>query len=386
MPKGREKALEFNERNSLVDVIPILKPLLPKTESYLRYLKEMDYNRWYSNFGPLVGLFEERLKDLFKSGQHLTTLCNGTLALMLGLKALGGSKKGLVLMPSWTFAASAQAVEAAGFEPYFLDVDFETWMISPNRVKEALKKLSEPVAAVMPVVPFGASFDASLWDAFRQETGIPVLIDAAASLTDGGSAETPVMISLHATKILGIGEGAVLLSSNKELIETVKSMATFGFSGQRVARHFGINAKLPEISAAVGLGMLDELPKALQEWQGRADLYRKAFERIQGAKLQQGFGETWIGSMLNIVLDGPHGDDVQRNLLERGIETRRWWGKGCHREPHFLRTRGETLKTTEHLGECVLGLPFYRDLDDEQILFICKCLDEIFCQERALAS
>jgi len=370
-----------------MEPIPILKPLLPKTEVYLRYLKEIDYNRWYSNFGPLVGLFEERLKGLFSDGQHLTTLNNGTLALMLTLKALGGEKKGLVLVPSWTFVASAQAIEAAGFEPYFLDVDFETWMISPNMVKETLRKLSEPVAAVMPVVPFGVSFDASVWDAFTEETGIPALIDAAAaSVRDGGIAESPVMISFHATKILGIGEGAALLSSNKRLIETIRSMASFGFSSQRVARHFGINAKLPEFSAAVGLGMLDELSKALKEWQGRADVYRKAFTRVQGAKLQQGFGEAWIGSMLNIVLEGPYADHIQRNLFEKGIETRQWWGKGCHREPHFLKAKGEALKTTDRLGKSVLGIPFYRDLSNDQILYICACLNEVLYQERALAS
>lgn len=366
--------------------IPILKPLLPKTESYLRYLKEIDYNRWYSNFGPLVVLFEERFLERLSPGLSCTTVSNGTLALMLALKALAGEKKGYVLLPSWTFPATAQAVVAAGFSPYFLDVETESWMISPEGVQEVLKKVPGQVVAVMPVIPFGASFQAEKWDGFTDETGIPVVIDAATACEDGGATKTPVMISLHATKLLGIGEGAVLLSSDKKLIHDIRTMTTFGFPGKRTVCSYGINAKMSEFMAAVGLGMLDELPHALAAWESRAACYRSAFSRIKGASLQEGFGETWVGSVLNILLEEPQADFLMELLWRKGIETRQWWGKGCHKEPFFSKMPGKDLVVTEWLGERVFGIPFYRDLREDQILYICETLAEILGQERALAS
>lgn len=360
--------------------IPLMRPQLPDADALMPYLKEIDSNRWYSNFGPLERRFEARLAAHFGLGERqVVCVANGTQALSIALRSEARYPVGYCLMPSFTFAATPHAAVSAGLEPYFVDVDRESWALEPDSLRELLPRLDGPIAAVVPVAPFGAPIDLQAWDSFATDTGIPVVIDAAAGFDTAGAGNCPVILSLHATKVLGIGEGGLVLCRNKESVERVRAGRNFGFVDERIAKVSGTNAKLSEYLSAVGLAALDSWVQVRQEFLSRARLYREVFEGFEGAEFSPGFATGSAGSTCNILLDAPRASDVIASLGEDGIEARRWWNRGCHKEPVFHGCRRTDLTITEFLGERVVGLPFYRDLNIEQINRI------RFALERALS-
>lgn len=359
--------------------IPLMRPQLPDADRLMPYLKEIDSNRWYSNFGPLERRFEARLAAHFGLGERqVVCVANGTQALSIALRSEARYPVGYCLMPSFTFAATPHAAVSAGLEPYFLDVDRENWALEPGSLRELLPSLDGPIAAVVPVAPFGAPINIGAWDAFASDTGIPVVIDAAAGFDTAGAGDCPVIISLHATKVFGIGEGGLVLSRNKKCVERVRAGRNFGFVDERVAKVSGTNAKLSEYLSAVGLAALDSWAQVRQEFLGRAQLYREVFEGFEGAEFSPYFADGAARSTCNILLESSRASHVIASLLEDGIEARRWWNRGCHNEPVFRSCRRTDLTITKFLGERVVGLPFYRDLNIEQISRI------RFALERAL--
>jgi dTDP-4-amino-4,6-dideoxygalactose transaminase len=143
--------------------------------------------------------------------QAVTTVANATLGLMATLAALDPLPGALCAVPAWTFIATPQAALIAGLTLWFLDVHPETWALDPAAVELALEQAPGPVAAVMPVLPFGRPCDLAGWSAFRARTGVPVVIDAAAGFDALDPGDLPCVVSLHATKALGCGEGGFLV-------------------------------------------------------------------------------------------------------------------------------------------------------------------------------
>jgi dTDP-4-amino-4,6-dideoxygalactose transaminase len=328
------------------------------------YLERIDASRIYSNFGPLARELGARLASHFGiSPECAVTAANGTAALMAVLRTLAGGHPGVCLLPSWTFCASAHAVIAAGLQPYFLDVDPRTWRLMPEVAECALHAV-ENVHAVMPVAPFGAPVDSGAWDEFASRAGIPVLIDAAGAFTGQRIGDAPVVISLHATKILPAGEGAVVLAANPELIREVTRRLNFGFYGSRSAAVPGFNGKLSEYSAAVGLAALDGWAETKLAWSERFAQYETALD-LRSIKR-----ELPSHCELSSTLVYRFPEDATRlseRLIAAGIGSRRWYGGGCHAEPAFRSFSHAPLPVTSALASSCLGLPFYRDLDHGDI-------------------
>src|SRR5947207_10784452 len=200
-------------------MIPIMRPKLPCAERLAPYLQQIDESRLYSNFGPLAVGLEQRLAAHFGiAGAAVTTVANATLGLTLALTAQGARPGTLCAIPAWTFIASAHAAMMAGLVPYFIDVDVASWALDADRIGDALAGAPGPVGAVMPVAPFGARIDIAAWDRFRAHSGIPVVIDAAAGFDTLVPGEVPAVVSLHATKVIGTGEGGFVISKDATLI------------------------------------------------------------------------------------------------------------------------------------------------------------------------
>src|SRR5882724_1301312 len=163
--------------------IPVLRPQLPRAEKLLPYLRRIDASRWYSNHGPLVLEFENRLTQHFDLPQgSLVSASTGTAGLVGAVLASAGRarpERPYALLPAFTFVATAVAVENCGYSPCLADVDPETWALDAERL------LAHPdlarVGVVVPVAPFGRPVPQAPWQAFRDKTGIPVVIDGAGS-------------------------------------------------------------------------------------------------------------------------------------------------------------------------------------------------------------
>ena len=351
-----------------VPTIPVMAPRLPDAAALMPYLEEIDVNRWYSNFGPLQRRFETQLADHFdlpKDG--VACVGNCTVGLMLALLAVAPGRGGYCIMPSYTFVASAHAVLAAGLVPLFVDVDPQSWAVTQAGVVEAMRSADSPVAAVLVVSPFGAPVDIAAWDDFAAQHGVPVVIDAAAGFDGAIAGKSPLVLSFHATKVMGTGEGGAILSRDGAVVRSIAAASNFGFHDSREAKAIGFNGKLSEYNAAVGLASLDAWPATRRTLTRLTRLYAEALNGVGNISPSPGFGAGWVSSTCNVVFDRSVADAAMDALADAGIDSRQWWGKGCHRQPAFAGFPHRDLCVTDDLGQRVLGLPFHEALDERDI-------------------
>jgi dTDP-4-amino-4,6-dideoxygalactose transaminase len=347
--------------------LPLRSARLPRADAILPYLAEIDRNRWYSNFGALAQRLATRLADHFGvAPAEILCVASGTAGLTAALAVDASQSGALCAMPSFTFAATPSAAIAAGLAPYFLDVDPATWTLTPETVAAALAKAPGKIAYAMPVSPFGLPLDAAAWDAFSARTGVKVVLDAAWAFDSLRPGQAPAIVSLHATKVLGIGEGGVVVARDPAFVARLRRHANFGLDDNRTVAHAGANYKISEYSAAVGLAALDAWPETRARVLALAASYRAALAGLEGIRLLSGF-EGSAGAVCAVELVRPNGPAVVERLSRRGIEARLWWGKPCHTHPAFHAYGRGPLAHTEWLAPRVLCLPFFPDLTSADV-------------------
>ena len=358
-------------------LMPVLRPRLPSSTDILPYLRAIDERRWYSNRGPLVKELEKQLAQYagLPDGGVIST-ANATVGITAALLARRVPRGALCLMPSWTFAATPHAARAAGLTPWFHDVERRTWALEPDAVEETVRRMPSPPAAVVVVSPFGAPIDVRAWQAFEERTGICVVIDAAAGFDTMQASRIPFVVSLHATKILGAGEGGFIATSDPQLRDRAMACCNFGFQGSRSAILPALNAKMSEYHAAVALAGLAGWPATRLEHLRITEWYRQSIAGIEGVDLQPGYGEGWGGGTTNIALPPRAAAAIAHSLLQRGIETRAWWGHGCHVQPAFADCPRGALPVTEDLAARVLGLPHFPDMQEQDVDKVSGALSE----------
>jgi dTDP-4-amino-4,6-dideoxygalactose transaminase len=356
--------------------IPVAKPRLPTLAAIAPYIECIDEARWYSNFGPLCQEFETRLAERYGVERDgVSTISNATIGLTLALKATGAPAGSLCIVPSWTFSASVHAVAEAGLTPLFVDVDREG-LLTPQIVRQAIAAAPGEVSAVLPVAYCGQPIDPQPWDDFAAESGIAVVLDIAPGFDAARAGHGLTAVSLHATKVLGVGEGGFVMSRSPELVAATRLRANFGFSGSRIAQVVGTNGKLSEYAAALGLAGLDE-------WPARQAAFRRAALRYcmnlvdQPVTLPHGWGVSWQSTTCVVRLVDPSRLAPVLDALHRaGVETRAWWGRGMHTHPAFADYPRLALHMTGQLAETTLGLPFFIDMTDDEIDLVCQALRE----------
>ena len=219
----------------------------------------------------------------------------------------------------------------------------------------------------MPVAPFGRPIDVAAWDSFRSRTGLPVVIDAAAGFDAITPSAVPAVVSLHATKVLGVGEGGFIVSTDASLVRDVRKRANFGFNAERESLMPATNAKLSEYHAAVGLAMFDEWTEVRGQWMAAAGGYRRSFSGSNHLSLPKGFGESWIAAVCILRLANSKQAQVAAALGKAGIETKSWWGNGAHAYPVTAAYPRTPLSCTKTLARSTIGMPFYRDMTEREI-------------------
>lgn len=358
--------------------IQCLVPDLPAPHEVLPYLHEMHANRWYSNFGPLNHRFELEIKKLLMvddqtcEQMHTVTFSSATTALELVLRALNLRQGARVLIPTLTFPATASVVLNAGFVPVFADVDKETWALTPDIARTYCD--ASVIDAVMPVTVFGAPASTQLWDAFYDETGIQVIVDAAASLGQQQvSTKVHFVFSMHATKPFGVGEGGLFVTADGELAAQARALSNFGFRGASgKAKAVGTNAKMAEYFAAMGLAQIDRWPDLMARRTKVRDHYVDAFKAGGLQKMLSSSVEDHVPAVFMIRTKG-RGADVMAALDEERIHTRRWYLPPLYEHPAFAAYCDDTMRhaalfpITELLKNDLVGLPFHGFLNDNDV-------------------
>ena len=342
--------------------IPVMKPLLCEAKEVGPYLSEIDSNRMYSNFGPLLIELEKRFAKFFNvEPDKVVCSANATLAILGACQVIPG----LTLeLPSYTFAATVQAALLSGKNLVLSDIHLDTFGIIH---REANSDRYTNFPDQIYVLPYGAGGVIP-----NSPPGAFQIIDAAASIGNYESQMSKIeahqifCFSLHATKVLGVGEGAVSVFGSTELAREFRTWINFGFNGSRESQRMGLNAKMSEITAAYAHVALDNFAVEKQDWLRVGERQYKIGEQLGINPKFVGLKSVtpyWIVEFTDSFLRAR----VIANLEKYGIETRIWWGKGCHTMKAFEKLAIGDFLNTEIVSSRVLGLPKYRDLKESEI-------------------
>ena len=358
--------------------IKLLVPDMPTIEELRPWLDRISENKWYTNFGPLCTQFESELSEIFSNADkvHITTVSSCTTGLELALGALELPKDANVLLPALTFPATASAVLRAGLTPVFCDVDPKHGVLTLNVARDYIEGFD--CRAVVPVSLFGQALDSASWDKFAVDNNTPVIIDAAGAFGNQKIGKTTsAVFSLHATKPLAVGEGGFVASSDSEYINQIRVRSNFGFDNGLVGK-LGTNSKFSEYQAAVGLAALRRWSRSRMRRTQLASIYIKSLRGLSDRVNMFIDEPSTATSVFPIRVLSGITDKIIGELLERGVETRRWYYPALHKHPLFSNCpMVSKLTGTESLSNELLGLPFHLELDDESIQHISDALSEV---------
>jgi dTDP-4-amino-4,6-dideoxygalactose transaminase len=374
--------------------IRLIKPDLPSLESISAPLREILESGSITNFSKYVRRFESQASEYLDA--HVATTSSGTQGLIFALQALGVQPGQKVLLPSFTFMATAQAVLYAGAVPVFAEIE-DDLTVSPADL-ERLLSAHEDVAAVIGVHTYGLPCHVSEirevvnTAAARRGKPISLLYDAAhafGSALDGrrvggfGDAE---VFSLSVTKALVSVEGGMVASRDAALIERIKKMRNYGIEGNYNAGFHGLNGKMSEFHAIVGLYNIERLDYYLACRQRSARYY---LDGIHSRTNFQTF--PWPGGVTHTFkdftvltpgsLEGRR-DEVIAALKEDGVETRAYFYPPVHEQSFFRRFADRSLPRTEALTRRVITLPFYTTITEADMDYVVEALSRA---ERRLA-
>ncbi|MGO4869252.1 MAG: DegT/DnrJ/EryC1/StrS family aminotransferase [Roseiarcus sp.] len=292
--------------------IPFLRPSPPKLSELIEELISIEQSGRYTNYGPVNSQFEVELINKVFGGQGAcVTTCNATVGLMIAIREAMSEPRGsnvrYALMPSFTFAATAHAAIWAGLTPLLCDIDPQTWLPCPQAEEELLRTHAGEIAVLIPYATFGNNLDLARYDRISSEYGVPVVIDAAASLGSvdengrgfGTGSRHAIVYSMHATKTFATAEGGVIYCEDSQRVARLRSMGNFGFEVPRTATMPGLNAKLSEIGALLALKRLEDFEAVVAQRTLLADAYRT---RLAGFGFQQQVGQRIAHQFMPILL------------------------------------------------------------------------------------
>jgi len=358
------------------------RPNIPRRENLLRRIDDMLERRWLTNAGPFVRELEQKIAE--KLGvKHCIAMCNGTVALEICIRALGLT--GEVIVPSFTFVATAHALAWQEIVPVFADVDPETHNLDPNRVESMI---TPRTSGIIGVHLWGRPCAVAQLTALAQKRGLKLMFDAshAFGCSSGGKmigafGEAEVF-SFHATKFFNTGEGGAVVTNNDALAEKIRLMKNFGFAGFDNVIHVGTNGKMNELSAAVGLTCLETLDEVVEVNRSNHSIYHRELSGISGLTLMDYDGREQSNYQYLIVevdanATGLSRDELVNLLHAERVIARRYFYPGCHRmEPYrsLQPHAGLLLPATERLARRVMALPTGTGVDSAAIVRLCHLL------------
>ena len=336
---------------------------------------------WVAPLGPMVNAFEAALADVC-GRRHAVALASGTAALHLGLVELGAGPGTFVVVPTMTFAATANAVVYSGATPVFVDCDPVTGNLAPELLREALQRLRRErsdVAAVIAVDLLGHCADYETIEDVCSQAGVPLLSDAAEALGSGrggrpaGSFGDAAVLSFNGNKVISTSGGGALLTDDVRLAERVRYLAS---QARQPVSHYehteiGYNYRLSNVLAALGLAQLERLPSMLSRRRRLRQQYRDVFAEADGVQIFQGECDTedncWLTAILVDSVEARwKPEELEAALAAEDVESRPLW-KPMHQQPVFTGARAFGGGNAERLFASGLALPSGSALTDDEI-------------------
>jgi dTDP-4-amino-4,6-dideoxygalactose transaminase len=345
--------------------------------------------RWLTNNGPYVQELEKKVAGMLQV-RNCIAMCNGTIALEIAIRAngLGGE----VIVPSFTFAATAHALEWQGIEPVFCDIDSQTHNIDPSSIERAI---TPRTTGIIGVHLWGRPCEMDAIIEIARKHHLKLLFDAAHAfgctykgqmLGNFGNAE---ILSFHATKFINAFEGGAVVTNDDALASKMRLMRNFGFAGYDKVVSVGTNGKMTEVAAAMGLTSLESFDEFVATNHRNYKLYQHELANLPGVRLLT-YDENEAGNYQYIVVEIDESiTQVSRNRLvevlwAENILARRYFYPGCHRmEPYWSRRKAQ-LPETDRVANSVLCLPTGTAVGADEISTICGIIRLVLANPKAL--
>lgn len=363
----------FNFNPKVVDMIPIMKPTLPSFSKLEVRFREIFESGWITN-GKYVAEFE-RVCAEYLGSEEAVVLSNGTAALLAAVKCL--ELKGQVILPSFTWCATAHALLWNELEPVFVDIDPQTFNIDPEAIEKAI---TSETSAIMAVHMFGNPCNGGVLQDLADKHGLKLLYDGAHALGSKygddhmGSWGSCTTYSLSPTKIITTGEGGVVTTNDKDLADKIRLFRNQGVEDYN-ASFLGLNARMTEMQAILGIEMMSMVDESVAKKHRLLEYYVPELKKVPGISLQS-IRENSVSSYkdFNIMVD-PKDFGGDRNYLSifmdhLGITTKKYYSPPVHRQnayTQFFNRYDQNLLVSNWVADNTLTLPLYPDMPIESV-------------------
>lgn len=363
------------------------------------YLSDCIDSTFVSTVGPYVQRFEKHVCDAVKAEYGFAT-ASGTSALHLGLLAVGVKSDDYVILPSFTFIASANAIKYCNAEPWLMDVDERSWTIDNKKLAHELethtivkngfafhKKTGRRVSAIMPVYTMGMPPDIDEVLAIANKYNIKVVFDAAAAIGSRyrkkpiGSFGDATCFSFNGNKTITTGGGGAIVSNNKDVIDLARHLGTTARRGPNYDHDYvGYNYRMTNLEAAVGCAQIENLNFFINKKNEINNYYK---DNLSDYKKISFFPDnTWrdeVYWLSGILLEGYSNDEIKNiysYLLSSDIQVREFW-KPIHMQSPYVDSEKGELNVTESLWNKILILPSSTNIKEEELEYVTKKLRDV---------
>ena len=358
--------------------ILVTQPLLPPLDEFTPYLEKIWNAKWLTNNGQFHQQLEKELAE-FLGVKYISLFVNGTLALIIALQVLRITRE--VITTPYSFVATTHALWWNGIKPVFVDIEPEHCNLNPEKIEAAI---TPKTTAIVPVHVYGNPCNVERIQEIADTYGLKVIYDAAHAfgVEENGNSILNYgdlsVLSFHATKVFNTFEGGAIICHDEKIKKRVDYLKNFGFTDEITVVAPGINAKINEFQAALGLLQLKYIDKAIEQRKKIANYYRENLEDIKGIRFLEDIESVKHNyAYFPIFVDekeyGMKRDELYEKLKEHNIYGRRYFYPLISQFSPYKgldSAKPENLPVAERIAEQVICLPIYPDLDLEKVKVI----------------
>ena len=365
--------------------ITVTQPFLPPLEEYSPYLQQIWEKKHITNRGPFHEELEEKLCD-YLGVKYISLFANGTIALLVAIKSL--ELKGEIITTPYSFVASSHAIMWNEINPIFIDIKSNICNLNPDLIENAI---TDNTSAILPVHVYGNPCETKKIKDIVTKHNLQIIYDAAHAFgvkVNGGSIMNfgdLSVLSFHATKVFNTCEGGAIVSHTAEMKKKIDDLKNFGFQDEITVEGIGINGKMNDLQAAMGLLQLKYIDSAIEKRKKITEIYREGLKEVDGIRFLDEMdgvkhNYAYFPVFINEMEYGMSRDEVYEELNNHNIYCRRYFYPLIS---NFSVYKGlpsalaKNLPVAKQISREVICLPIYPDLDHgdvERVIEILKVL------------
>lgn len=353
-------------------MINVTRSMMPEFDKYVQMIEKLWHTRWLTNNGEYLLKLEESLEKRFDT--RCTIVSNGTLALLISIELFDFPPDSEIITTPFTFVATAGSILWQKYKPVFVDIDRETFNIDVRVIE---KHITDKTKAILAVHVFGNPCEVEKIEEIARRFQLKIIYDAAhcfdvyykgRSVYKYGDVS---IASFHATKVFHTIEGGAIFSDNAELVERAKRLRNFGFDENLQIVDKGINAKMNEFQAVMGLLNLEIVDQEIEKRRRLYEIYKRELQGIvEFQRLSEGITKYNYIYMPVVFSSGEIRDMVYEELKKRGYNTRKYFFPSLD----TVFDKDNRCEVARDISQRILHLPLYGDLEEEHVETICSVI------------